>query len=175
VYVSGFQPAIDDALALSAGDVAVVDATDVLALGGHVEPAAAEHPDSDGAEADDDGHDDGDHAGDEHDPDDADDHDGHEGHDHDGDPHFWLDPTLLAALAGPVADALSTVDPEGAETFAANAARVAAELEEIDVEFAARLASCERHVVVVAHEAYGFLTERYGLTQVGLSGLDPEG
>src|SRR5690606_28608117 len=49
VYVSGFQPAIDDALALSAGDVAVVDATDVLALGGHVEPAAAEHPDSDGA------------------------------------------------------------------------------------------------------------------------------
>ncbi len=150
VYIGGFQPALDDAVA-QRPPRAVVDATEVLALSEGIG-----HEDED----DDAGH--------------EDDHD-HAHHDHDGDPHFWLDPTLLARLAAPVADALAELDPDNATTYAANAERVAAELSELDSELATGLATCERDVVVVSHEAFGFLAERYGLTQVGLSGIDPEG
>ena len=157
VYIGGFQPALDDAVAQRPPRT-VVDATEVLALSEGIG-----HEDED----DDVGHedDDGDHEAD---------HD-HAHHDHDGDPHFWLDPTLLARLAAPVADALAELDPDNATTYAANAERVAAELSELDLELATGLATCERDVVVVSHEAFGFLAERYGLTQVGLSGIDPEG
>ena len=54
-----------------------------------------------------------DHAEDEH-ADEA--HAAEEGHALD--PHFWLDPQRLAALAGPVADALAEADPANADTFA---------------------------------------------------------
>lgn len=159
VYVSGFQPAVDDAVAARAVGT-VIDAVDALGL----------EPEGEHEHDDDEAHDDAAHDDDAHDDDDA-----HAGHDHAGDPHFWLDPQLLAGLADPVADALGELDPDNAATYSANAARLTAELEEIDAEYAVGLASCERSVVVVSHEAYGYLTERFGLTQVGLSGLDPEG
>lgn len=154
VYVAGFQPALDEAVAAQAPGV-VIDATAELGLALSHEDEEDEHDE----EGEDEHDDDGDHSD----------------HDHDGDPHFWLDPTLLARLAAPIAHALGDLDPTNADTYTANAERLVGELAQIDEEYATGLASCERSVVVVSHEAYGYLAERYGLTQVGLSGLDPEG
>lgn len=100
---------------------------------------------------------------------------GHVGQD-DGalDPHFWLDPQRLATLADPVAAALTDVDPDHAGTYAANAAALTADLTALDTELATGLATCDRRVVVTSHEAFGYLADRYDLTIVGISGLDPE-
>ena len=97
-----------------------------------------------------------------------------DGHGHAGDPHFWLDPTLLAAVGQDVAAALAEADPAHAEEFEARADALEADLAELDDAFAVGLADCDRRVIVAAHEAYGFLAERYDLEQAGLSGLDPE-
>jgi zinc transport system substrate-binding protein len=111
----------------------------------------------------------------------ADEHEGEEGTDeeeHDGeavDPHFWLDPTLLASAALPVATMLGEVDPANAETYLANAARFSTDLTGLDEEFAAGLSDCRSDTVVSSHAAFGYLTERYGLRQVSVSGIDPEG
>ena len=97
-----------------------------------------------------------------------------EEHEHgDHDPHFWLDPLLMADLADAVADALSESDPAGADTYAANAADVRADLEELDAAYADGLASCERTTMVVTHEAFGYL-ERYGLHFESIVGLSPD-
>lgn len=103
----------------------------------------------------------------------------HEEHDHDhdhggGDPHVWLDPTLLAATAGAVGDALAAADPDHAAEHAERARELADDLAELDTELAEGLADCARDVVVVPHEAFGHLAHRYGLEQVGVAGLDPE-
>ena len=90
------------------------------------------------------------------------------------DPHFWLDPTMLAAVAVDVAASLGEADPAHAADFAAGAQALGADLTALDEEIAAGLASCERRVIVTAHAAFGFLAERYDLQQVGISGLDPE-
>jgi zinc transport system substrate-binding protein len=95
------------------------------------------------------------------------------GHDHgDVDPHFWLDPLLMADLGDAVAEQLAGVDPDGADRYATNAADLRAQLEQLDSRYAESLATCERTTTVVTHEAFGYLG-RYGLTFEAISGLSP--
>ena len=150
VYQSGFQPSVDDAVAQTQPEH-VVDATqhvDLATEAAHDEHAEDEHADEDHAD---------------------------DGHDHDGpDPHFWLDPTLLVPVADAVADELSTIDPDGADTYRANAQELAERLTDLDERYTAGLADCERRVIVTTHEAFGYLADRYDLEQVGIAGVDPE-
>jgi zinc transport system substrate-binding protein len=81
------------------------------------------------------------------------------------DPHVWLDPTRLAAIAGEIADELG--DRETAEGLVAR-------LESLDDELREGLATCERHEIVTSHAAFGYLADAYGLRQIALTGLSPE-
>lgn len=89
------------------------------------------------------------------------------------DPHFWLDPLLLADVAEAVADRLAEADPEHAEDYRANAADLRGDLEQLDREYADGLAGCARTTVVVSHDAFGYL-QRYGLDMEAILGLSPE-
>jgi zinc transport system substrate-binding protein len=145
VYLHGFQPAVDEAIAQNAADRAidVMDFVDVLdddSLGnGH------EHEDDHG------------HA-----------------HDLEGDPHIWQDPTNMAVLAEAIADALSDLDSDRAGDYHDRAHALADELDELDTEYQTRLATCERNVFVTSHAAFGYLAERYGLDMVGIAGINPD-
>ncbi len=100
-------------------------------------------------------------------------HDG-EGHgDGDFDPHFWQDPLLMAELADAVADQLVEIDPEHAADYTQRAAELRADLQELDDDYTSGLASCERTLTVVSHEAFSYLT-RYGLTFEAIAGLSPD-
>lgn len=156
VTLSGFQAAVDTAVA-ERNPTHLLDAADVVDL-----HSAGEDGHDHGDE-----HADDDHAEDEHSEDD--------GHDHGtDDPHFWLDPTALAAVGDAVGDLLAEIDPDNAATYTANAAALRADLTDLDATLRTGLAACERDVVVVTHAAFGYLTEAYGLTQVGISGIDPD-
>lgn len=184
VYLSGFQPAVDDAVTQAAPDH-VVDAAARADLAGgeagHDHGEEAAHAEDD-AHADEAAHTDEDAHTDEaaHGEDDA--HTDEAAHTEDDahagegatDPHFWLDPTRLAAVAEDVAAALTEVDPEGAATYAANAEALGARLTALDEAYTDGLATCERRVVVTSHAAFGYLAARYDLEQVGISGVDPE-
>ena len=164
VTLSGFQPSLDDALAEIDGPLVVDTAAEE-------DPELAEHDHGAGGNSDDE------HGGDHHGPsEDSDEHGhSHDDHDHLGtDPHFWLDPTRLAEVAGQVAEALSSVDPAHARTYASNAEQLRTELTDLDHEYAEALSTCAQHVIVVSHEAFGYLAARYGFEQVGVAGLDPE-
>ena len=62
---------------------------------------------------------------------------GHEGgHDHEGaDPHFWLDPTLLARPPTRSPTTMAEADPDHAADFRANNARLQDDLEQLDADF----------------------------------------
>lgn len=95
------------------------------------------------------------------------------GHDHgDLDPHFWQDPLLMADLGDAVAEQLTELDPDGAETYEQNAAALRLELETLDAEYEDGLATCERTTTVVSHEAFSYLS-RYGLQFEAIAGLSP--
>jgi zinc transport system substrate-binding protein len=91
-----------------------------------------------------------------------------------GDPHVWLDPSRLATITESVADALAEVAPANAAQFQRRADALVDELTALDEDFRLRLADCERTVVVTAHDAFGYLADRYGLEMVGISGLSPD-
>jgi len=88
------------------------------------------------------------------------------------DPHFWLDPLLMADLGDAVADALADTDPQHADTYRDNAADLRHDLQRLDQAYADGLADCARSTVVVSHDAFGYL-DRYGLEFAPIAGLSP--
>lgn len=90
------------------------------------------------------------------------------GEDDDGqarDPHVWLAPPRFATVAERIATALG--QPEAGDALVAR-------LDELDADFRAGLAECERRELVTAHAAFGYLADAYGLRQVALAGVSPE-
>jgi zinc transport system substrate-binding protein len=90
------------------------------------------------------------------------------------DPHFWLDPLRLAAVADALGARLAKLDPAHASLYRANSAALTRKLETLDRDFRTGLAECANPNLVTSHNAFGYLAQRYGLTQVGITGLTPE-
>ncbi|MDG9678479.1 metal ABC transporter substrate-binding protein [Micromonospora sp. DH14] len=144
VYLKGFQPAVDDAVAQNGGDRAF-DVTSVQPL---LDASAGGH----------------DHEGEE----------GHTEESGGKDPHVWLDPTRLAGIGDQLAQRLGTADPDHAADYTARAAALRADLTTLDDEFKNGLATCQRREIVTSHAAFGYLADRYQLDQVGITGLSPD-
>ena len=126
------------------------------------------------------GHDhDHDHAeGEAHDHDHAKEEAGHDhGHDHgEFDPHAWQSVTNVALYVGAIERGLAAADPEGAETYKANAAAYLAELDALDAEIRAAVAVLpeDRRTIVTSHDAFGYFAADYGLTFVAPQGVSTE-
>ncbi|MFD4240657.1 metal ABC transporter substrate-binding protein [Streptomyces sp. NPDC058525] len=150
VYLKSLQPAVDKAVAQS-GVKNVVDAATLTKLETH---AAS-------------GHDHG-HEG-----------EGEAGHDHSHgeageDPHVWLDPAKYAEIAKGVGAALEKADPGHSADYKKNTDDLVAKLTALDTEFKDGLANTAGKTFITTHSAFGYLAERYGLDQEGISGVDPE-
>jgi zinc transport system substrate-binding protein len=90
------------------------------------------------------------------------------------DPHVWLDPGRYEEVVRTVADALSEADPANESSYDADADAYVAKVAALDEGFRAGLANCERTTIVTSHEAFAYMAEAYGLTEVGIAGLSPE-
>jgi zinc transport system substrate-binding protein len=90
------------------------------------------------------------------------------------DPHLWLDPARFATVATALGERLARIDAPGAATYRSRAAQVVTRLNALDAEFRTGLRDCARKEIVTGHSAFGYLADRYGLTQVGVAGLDPD-
>ncbi|GAA2640381.1 metal ABC transporter substrate-binding protein [Paractinoplanes durhamensis] len=90
------------------------------------------------------------------------------------DPHVWLDPVRFETIAGKLGEALAGKDPAHAEAYRTRAKELQTQLRELNLEYAKSLATCQRRELVTSHSAFNYLATRYGLTQVGITGISPE-
>ena len=90
------------------------------------------------------------------------------------DPHFWLDPVRMASAATLVGDKLAEADAAHADAYKANAKALAQQMTALGDTLVSKTSSCQVKTFVTAHTAFGYLADRAGLTQVGISGLDPD-
>jgi zinc transport system substrate-binding protein len=90
------------------------------------------------------------------------------------DPHVWLDPVLYSKIVERVRGELVKVVPECRAAMDANAKRYQATIDAVGHDYEAALRDCRRDVIVTAHEAFGHLAKRYGLTQEGIAGISPD-
>ena len=168
IYLAGFQSAVDEAIEQQAPKtvIDVSSAAELVEAGSDAnhpaEDEATEETQSGETDAHDHDHEGHDHAG----------HDHH--HDMSADPHFWLDPIRMAKAATLVGDKLAEADSAHADTYKANAKALAEELTTLGDTLVTKTSKCQVKTFVTAHTAFGYLADRTGLTQVGISGLDPE-
>ena len=168
IYLAGFQSAVDEAIEQQAPKtvIDVSSAAELVEAGSDAnhpaEEESTEETQSGETDAHDHDHEGHDHAG----------HDHH--HDMSADPHFWLDPVRMAKAATLVGDKLAEADSAHADTYKANAKALAEELTTLGDTLVTKTSKCQVKTFVTAHTAFGYLADRTGLTQVGISGLDPE-
>ncbi|WP_405879638.1 metal ABC transporter substrate-binding protein [Streptomyces sp. NBC_01384] len=146
VYLKNLQPAVDDAVAQSAVKTKV-DAASLTTLekhGNEVGGHAASHDSSKGEETG------------------------------AADPHIWLDPARYAEVASGVGKALEKADPKHAADYEKNTAALLKKLSALDTRYKTGLANTKTKVFITTHAAFGYLAERYGLTEEAINGLDPE-
>ncbi|KOV95582.1 metal ABC transporter substrate-binding protein [Streptomyces sp. NRRL B-3648] len=102
-------------------------------------------------------------------------HDTHQGEESAGkDPHIWLDPERYAQVAEGVGKAFEKADPEHAADYRKNTVKLVGRLDALDSAFRQGLAHTRSKVFLTTHAAFGYLAERYGLTEEAVNGLDPE-
>ncbi|MFF7181384.1 metal ABC transporter solute-binding protein, Zn/Mn family [Streptomyces sp. NPDC008121] len=159
LYLKGVQPAVDEAIT-QAGVRHTVDAATLTTLEKHGTGAGQEgheghdHGAGDTAHADDHGHDHGSEAG--------------------TDPHIWLDPVKYAEVAKGVGASLQKADPDHAAAYAKNTDALVKKLGALDTAFETGLKNATTRTFITTHSAFGYLAERYGLEQEGITGVDPE-
>ncbi|MFJ9712597.1 metal ABC transporter substrate-binding protein [Streptomyces sp. NPDC101234] len=90
------------------------------------------------------------------------------------DPHIWLDPVRYAQVAEGVGKAFEKADPKHAADYRKNTAALVKKLDDLNTQFKDGLANTKTKVFITTHAAFGYLAERYGLTEEAINGLDPE-
>lgn len=85
-------------------------------------------------------------------------------------PHAWMSPGNALIYVDNIEKALSKIDPENAETYAANAAAYAAEITALGDEIRARLDALpqERRWLVTSEGAFSYLARDFGLKELYL-------
>ncbi|MEU6976260.1 metal ABC transporter substrate-binding protein [Streptomyces sp. NPDC046371] len=147
VYLKGIQPAVDEAIA-QAGVANTVDAAALTELEDHGTSSGHDHA------AEEAGHDHASEAG--------------------ADPHIWLDPVKYAEVAKGVGAAFEKADPDHAADYRKNTDALLKKLGALNTEFANGLKNTTTRTFITTHSAFGYLAERYGLEQEGITGIDPE-
>ncbi|PBC99171.1 zinc transport system substrate-binding protein [Streptomyces sp. OV198] len=146
VYLKNLQPAVDDAVAQSEVKTKI-DAASLTTLekhGNEVGGHAASHDTSKGEESG------------------------------SADPHIWLDPVRYGQVAEGVAKALKKADPKHAADYDRNMAALRKKFADLDTQYKTGLTNTRTKVFITTHAAFGYLAERYGLTEEAINGLDPE-
>ncbi|MEU0003406.1 metal ABC transporter substrate-binding protein [Streptomyces sp. NPDC006314] len=146
LYLKNLQPSVDDAVAQSSlrTKIEAASLTTLEDHGNEVGGHAAAHDADEGGES----------AG--------------------KDPHIWLDPVRYAQVAEGVGKAFEKADPDHAAAYRKNTTDLVRKLNDLDRQFRAGLAGSKKKVFITTHAAFGYLAERYGLTEEAINGLDPE-
>lgn len=103
---------------------------------------------------------------------------GHEhGHDHGAqDPHAWQSVENVMIYVRNIERGLSTADPDGAETYGANATAYIARLETLETDIRAAIAALprDRRTIITSHDAFGYFSAAYGLHFEAPQGVSTE-
>ncbi|ADB49960.1 metal ABC transporter substrate-binding protein [Conexibacter woesei] len=85
------------------------------------------------------------------------------------DPHWWHDPTNVETAAAVVRDELTKANPGGRATYAANAARLVAQVRALDASIRRCLdgVPVAQRKLVTDHDALGYFADRYDVEIVG--------
>jgi zinc/manganese transport system substrate-binding protein len=101
---------------------------------------------------------------------------GHDHGHHDADPHAWQNPEHVVRYVQNIAAGLAKVDPAGASSYQANAARYAALLKDFDAQAKAQFAAVPeaKRKVITSHDAFGYFAAYYQIKFLAPEGVNAD-
>lgn len=90
------------------------------------------------------------------------------------DPHTWLDPEKVAEEAQLIAQELSKLDSKNADTYQKNAQKFAEKAKVLSKKYQGIFSELDEKTFVTQHTAFSYLAKRFGLKQLGISGISPD-
>ncbi|MCR4435232.1 MAG: metal ABC transporter substrate-binding protein [Clostridiales bacterium] len=90
------------------------------------------------------------------------------------DSHVWLNPMNAKKQMEAIKNALVTADPSNKDYYEKNYADNAKKLDDLDKEYRDAAAKFTKKDIIVAHQAFGYICNAYGLRQVAIEGLNAE-
>lgn len=90
------------------------------------------------------------------------------------DPHVWLNPMYAKKQMEVIKNALVFVDSVNKDYYEKNYTDNANKLDGLDMEYKAAAAKFTKKDIVVAHQAFGYICNAYGLKQVAIEGLNAD-
>lgn len=109
----------------------------------------------------------------------ADEHEHHESHDNQNahnkiDPHYWLDFSNMEKVTNLITKELIKISPANELLYLTNRDNYLKMLQKLDLDYKEALSKCNLDTIVVNHNAFGYLSHRFGFHVESLSGLSPE-
>ena len=87
------------------------------------------------------------------------------------DPHVWLDPIKALAQMQKIRDAFIALDAENKAQYENNYEECRTKVQTLDSEMKALMADAKTNKIIVAHGAYGYLCEAYGIEQIAIENI----
>lgn len=103
-------------------------------------------------------------------------HSSHEEEHHHGmyDPHTWLSIKNAKIEMENIKNKLSEIDPDNASYYQKNFDKYAKMCDDLDKEYSQKISVLPNRVMVVSHQAFGYLCGDYGLSQVPIKNISNE-
>ena len=94
-------------------------------------------------------------------------------HHHQGgiDPHVWLDFDNDIKMIEMISDRLGELYPEQKTYFRKNASAMQERFEKLQQSYAKGLKQCDKQMLLVGHDAFGYLEKRYGFETESIMGV----
>lgn len=90
------------------------------------------------------------------------------------DPHYWQDPQNMIMAAEYIAKELIAMFPKNRDLYIKNRDNYINMLKNLDKSYREKLSTCKLDTIIVNHNAFSYLSDRYGFHVEALSGLSPE-
>ncbi|WP_434779212.1 metal ABC transporter solute-binding protein, Zn/Mn family [Neisseria sp. Ec49-e6-T10] len=101
----------------------------------------------------------------------------HDDHSHGStDPHAWTDPTLTKIYVKNIAQALSSIDPQGTDYYQKHATAYTNELTQLDnwAKQSFGAIAKNKRKVMTAHDAFGYFSHHYDIEFIAPQGVNTE-
>lgn len=90
------------------------------------------------------------------------------------DPHIWLNPLNAIKEMENVKNYMCEIDETNKDTYINNYNEAVVEFTNLDKELMEIANGLTQKNIVVAHAAYGYMCDRYGLNQIAVNGVEPD-
>ncbi|MEO1954396.1 MAG: metal ABC transporter substrate-binding protein [Campylobacterales bacterium] len=90
------------------------------------------------------------------------------------DSHYWLDISNMIKMTQVITKELISISPKDKDFYTKNEQSYISMLEKLDNDFKTKLSECKKDTIIVNHNAFSYLSDRYGFHSVALSGLSPD-